>query len=112
MDSLFANYYDSRTQEERDNEPKSTVTVASLINESYLKKFKVQKPAKNENRKRLIQLLADASGWTTKSIHFQTLHFKDEWLEDALKECRFYSNPKLRNLKLKEFLTACKAKDL
>ncbi len=75
----------------------------NLFSQYDLTKFKVKKPAKNEERKRLIQALADATGWNKRSIHFSTLHFPDTWLQDALNYCQPFSNPKMRNLKFKEF---------
>ena len=80
----------------------------NLFSNYDLSRFKVKKEAKNENRKRLISELSETSGWSKRSIHFSTLHFPDSWLEDALKECRFYSNPKLRNMKFKEFINKTK----
>lgn len=78
------------------------------ISKDYLSKFKIKKPAKNEERKRLVQELADTTGWNTRSIHFSTLHFPDSWLKDALTHCKHYSNPKMRNKMFKEFINQTK----
>jgi len=72
------------------------------------KKFQVKKPRKNEERLILIERLSEITGWAKKSIHFQTLHFPDSWLQDIIYYCEIYSNPKLRNMKLKEFIIKSK----
>ena len=82
--------------------------LSNIIKEDYLKKFKIKKPAKNEKRKELIARLSEITGWSKKSIHFQTLNFPDDWLQNIIDYCQHYSNPKLRNLKLKEFITNSK----
>lgn len=78
------------------------------IPKDYLIKFQVKKPARNEERKRLIQELSDTTGRSTKSIYFQTIHFPDSWLKDALDECKHYSNPKMRNKMFGEFISKSK----
>ena len=70
--------------------------------------LKIKKPAKNENRLRLVDRLSEVTGWSKKSIHFQTLKFPDSWLEDALSHCQHYSDPKARNAKFKEFIQSTK----
>ena len=79
-----------------------------INSQQILSRLIIKKPAKNEERKRLIDKLSEASGWSKKSIHFQTLGFPDNWLKDALEHCLHFSNPKARNAKLKEFLRSCK----
>ena len=74
------------------------------------KKFQVKKPRKNEERLILIDRLSTITGWAKKSIHFQTLHFPDSWLYDIIQYCEHYSNPKLRNAKLKEFILKSKVR--
>lgn len=81
----------------------------NLFSNYNLERFQIKKPAKNEERKRLISELSDASGWSKKSIHFKTLGLPDSWLQDALNECRYFSNPKLRNKKLSEFLNGMRS---
>lgn len=71
-------------------------------------KFKVVKPRKNEERIRLIERLSEISGWAKKSIYFQTIKFPDKWLYDIIDYCEHFSNPKLRNMKLKEFIIKSK----
>ena len=68
-------------------------------------KFKVVKPRKNEERIMLIDRLSTITGWAKKSIYFQTIKFPDKWLYDIIDYCEHFSNPKLRNAKLKEFIT-------
>ena len=65
------------------------------------KTYKVKKPAKNENEKRLIDKLSEVSGWNKRAIYFQVPHNR---LEEAIEYVIHYSNPKLRNKKLGEFL--------
>jgi hypothetical protein len=45
------------------------------IEKGFLERFKIKKPAKNEERKRLIQELSDTTGWNKKSIYFSTVGF-------------------------------------
>jgi hypothetical protein len=78
--------------------------MENLFAQYNIERFKLKKPAKNEERKRLIEKLSEATGWTKKSIHFQTLHFPDTWLQDALSYCLHYTDAKARNAKLKEFI--------
>lgn len=78
--------------------------VGGLFSNYSLEKFKVKKPAKNEERKRLIEKISEATGWSKKSVHFQTLHFPDSWLKDALESCLHYTDAKTRNYHLKEFI--------
>ena len=85
--------------------------MQNLFSSYNLSKFQVKAPAKNEERKRLISELSEVSGWSKKSIYFQTLGFPDSWLHDALNECRHFSSPSLRNKKLKEFINKCKTKN-
>jgi hypothetical protein len=78
------------------------------IEKGFLERFKIKKPAKNEERKRLIQELSDTTGWNKKSIYFSTVGFPDSWLQDALNDCKHYSNPKMRNKMFKEFIDKTK----
>ena len=73
------------------------------------KKFSVKKPRKNEERLILIDRLSTITGWAKKSIHFQTINMPDKWLYDIIQYCEHYSNPKLRNMKLKEFIIKSKS---
>ena len=84
--------------------------MENLFTNYNLEKFKIKKPAKNAERLELIEKISEASGWSKKSIHFQTLGFPDSWLKDALEHCLHFSDPKARNAKLKEFLNNCKIK--
>lgn len=70
--------------------------------------LKVVKPRKNEERLNLIARLSEITGWAKKSIYFQTIKMPDKWLYDIIDYCEHYSNPKLRNLKLKEFIAKSK----
>ena len=72
------------------------------------KKFQVKKPRKNEERLILIDRLSTITGWAKKSIYFQTIKFPDNWLYDIIQYCEHFSNPKLRNLKMKEFINKSK----
>jgi len=73
------------------------------------KKFQVKKPRKNEERLILIERLSEITGWAKKSIYFQTIKFPDSWLQDIISFCEHFSNPKLRNLKMKEFIIKSKS---
>lgn len=84
--------------------------MENLFAQYNIEKFKVKKPAKNEERKRLIEKISEATGWSKKSVHFSTLKFPDSWLQDALNHCLHFSNPKLRNMKFKEFINLTKVK--
>lgn len=73
-----------------------------------LTKFKVKKPAKNEERKRLVEKLSECTGRTKKSIHFSTLIFPESWLQDALNYCLHFTEIKTRNYKFGEFIKLTK----
>jgi hypothetical protein len=81
-------------------------TLFELI--SQRKEVKIKKPRKNEERLYLIERLSTITGWTKKSIYFQTIKFPDNWLRDIIDYCEHYSNPALRNKKLKEFINLSK----
>jgi hypothetical protein len=78
--------------------------MENLFQQYNLDKFKIKKPRKNEDRLKLIERLSEISGWAKKSIYFQTIKFPDKWLYDIIQYCEHYSNPKLRNKKLSEFI--------
>lgn len=84
--------------------------MEQLFSQFNIENLKVKKPAKNEERKRLIEKLHECTGWAKKSIHFSTLKFPDSWLQDALEHCLHFSDPKARNAKFKEFISLTKIK--
>lgn len=84
--------------------------MQNLFENYSLEKFKVKKKQKNQDRLDLIERISVSTGWNKKSIHFSTLNFPDSWLQDALNHCLHFSNPKLRNMKFKEFINSTKIK--
>ncbi len=82
--------------------------MENLFSTINLQRYTVKKPRKNEERIRLIDRLSTITGWQKKSIYFQTIKFPDKWLYDIIDYCEHYSNPKLRNMKLKEFIIKSK----
>jgi len=91
-------------------ESENNISISSMsdLKSGYLAKLKVVKPRKNQERLNLIARLSEITGWAKKSIYFQTIKFPDSWLEDIISYCESYSNPKLRNLKMKEFIAKSK----
>lgn len=90
------------------NTKDSLEVVGGVFSNYSLDKFKVKKPSKNEERKRLIEKISEATGWSKKSVHFQTLHFPDTWLQDALQACLHFTEQKTRNYHFKEFIKGTK----
>ena len=84
--------------------------MQNLFSTYSLEKFKIKPPSKNDERKRLIAELSEVSGWNKRAIHFSFLGLPESWIQDALRECRHFSNPKLRNKKLGDFLKEIKSK--
>jgi hypothetical protein len=83
----------------------------SLFEEYNLNKFEIKKPRRNEERIRLIDRLSEITGWSKKSIYFQTIKFPDSWLNDIISYCESYGSPSMRNKRLKEFIDLTKKTD-
>ncbi len=65
------------------------------------------KARKDESRIELEARLAELTGWSKKAIRFQV---SGDQLEQAIRYVEGYSNPKYRNLRLKEFIHKMKLK--
>lgn len=97
-----------QTDNRINNAKDSLEAVGGLFSNYNLDKFQVKKPSKNEERKVLIEKLSEATGWSKKSIYFQTLHFPDTWLKDALESCLYFTDIKTRNYYLTKFIKESK----
>jgi hypothetical protein len=73
-----------------------------------LTKYKIVKPRKDNERRELVSKLSEATGRTTKSIHFTTIHFPTSWLRDALQSCLHFTEQKTRNYHFGEFIKQTK----
>ena len=66
---------------------------------------KVVRVRKDDHTREYVDKIHKATGWEKRSIYFQVPHNR---LKEALEFCLHYSNPKLRNKKLGEFISLIK----
>jgi len=65
--------------------------------------LKIKKPRKNEERLRLIDKLSRTLDRTKKGLHFLTLPWSEEMLQDSIDCCLHYQDIKARNWHFNEY---------
>lgn len=71
--------------------------------EKYNQNFEIKKPRKNEDRLRLISRLSEILGRSKKGLHFTTLIWTNDMLEDSIRACENFSDIKARNFHFNEY---------
>jgi len=72
------------------------------------KKFQVKKARKNDERLRLIDRLAEILGRNKRGLHFTTLIWSNEMLQDAIKTSQHFQDIKARNFHFNEYVKSTK----
>ena len=72
------------------------------------KTYKVVKPRKDNEKRRLRARLAELTGRTEKSIWASTMIWSEDMLLQGIRACENFSNIKLRNLKFNDYIKETK----
>ena len=72
------------------------------------KKFQVKKARKNDERLRLIDRLAEVLGRNKRGLHFVTLIWTNEMLQDAIKTSQHFQDIQARNFHFNEYVKSTK----